>query len=193
MNFSHGGEYNLLLVGAGQSIFEGTLLGKMIGITAKVLNPEKLVGSLVGKESLVKSSALLDERTRAFITESEIPVGVFIDRETEETEEWVIPVFSVSDVFLFFYVRRIARAGMAKIKLVDYNGIISSNAEILEEISGMRKTSEGSIDLVQKKDFSLGALKENSLLMLSFEGWKVMEREADIDETLRSSVLLMRP
>lgn len=136
---------------------------------------------------------MLDERTRAFITESEIPVGVFIDRDTEETEEWVIPVFSVSDVFLFFYVRRIARAGFAKIKLVDYNGIISSNAEILEEISGMRKTSDGSIDLVQKKDFSLAALNENSLLMLSFEGWKVMEREADIDENLRSSVLLMRP
>lgn len=193
LNVSHAGEYNLLLVGAGQSIFEGSFLGKLIGITAKALNPEKLIGTLVGKESLVRSSALIDDRTRAFITESEVPVGVFIDREFTDPHRWVILIFSVSDVFLFFYVRRIAKNSNAVIVLVDYNGIISSNAEILEEISSIRKTAEGSIELVSKRDFSVETLAEDSLLMLSFEGWKVLEREYELDENLRSSVLLMRP
>lgn len=193
LNVSHAGEYNLLLVGAGQSIFEGSFLGKLIGITAKALNPEKLIGTLVGKESLVKSSALIDDRTRAFITESEVPVGVFIDREFTDPHRWVIPIFSVSDVFLFFYVRRIAKNSNAVIVLVDYNGIISSNAEILEEISSIRKTAEASIELVHKREFSIEALSESSLLMLSFEGWKVLEREYELDENLRASVLLMRP
>ncbi len=193
LNVSHNGEYNLLLVGAGQSIFEGSLLGKFIGITAKALNPEKLIGSLVGKESLVKSSALIDEKTKAFISESEIPVGVLIDKDFNEADELVIPVFSVGDVFLFFYIKRVAKTMACKIKLIDYNGIISSNVEILEEISGIRKTTEGTIDLIPKRDFDLGGLAEESLLMLSFEGWKVLEREFDLDETIKTSVLLMRP
>ncbi|HXB41085.1 MAG TPA: cation:proton antiporter [Bacteroidia bacterium] len=193
LSVSHRGEYNLLLVGAGQSIFQGSLLGKVIGITAKALNPEKLIGSLVGKESLVKSSALIDEKTKAFISESEIPVGVLIDKDFNEANELVIPVFSVGDVFLFFYIKRVAKTMPCKIKLVDYNGIISSNVEILEEISGIRKTMEGSIDLIAKRDFDLAGLGDESLLMLSFEGWKVLEREFNLDETIKTSVLLMRP
>jgi Kef-type K+ transport system membrane component KefB len=193
LSVSHRGEYNLLLVGAGQSIFQGSLLGKVIGITAKALNPEKLIGSLVGKESLVKSSALIDEKTKAFISESEIPVGVLIDKDFNEADELIIPVFSVGDVFLFFYIKRVAKTMPCKIKLVDYNGIISSNVEILEEISGIRKTMEGSIDLIAKRDFDLAGLGDESLLMLSFEGWKVLEREFNLDETINTSVLLMRP
>jgi Kef-type K+ transport system membrane component KefB len=193
LSVAHAGEYNLLLVGAGQSIFAGSLLGKLIGFTAKALNPEKLIGSIVGKESLVKSSALIDDRTRAFITESEIPLGVFIDREFNDPHRWVVPVFSVSDVFLFFYVKRIVKNSHTQIVLVDYNGIISSNVEILEEISSIRKTAEGSIELLAKRDFRMETLTDDSLLMLSFEGWKVLEREYDLDETLQSSVLLMRP
>jgi hypothetical protein len=180
-------------MGAGQSIFEGSLLGRVIGFTAKALNPEKLIGTIVGKESLVRSSALIDERTRAFISESEIPVGILIDKDSNELYKLVIPVFSVSDVFLFFYVKRVAKNSSCHITLVDYNGIISSNAEILEEISNIRKTAEGSIELISKKDLVLERLEENTLLMLSYEGWKVLEREFDLDETLHASVLLMRP
>jgi len=193
LNVSHRGDYNLLLVGSGQSIFEGSLLGKVIGITAKALNPEKLIGSLVGKESLVRSSSLFDERTKAFISESEIPVGVLIDKDFDEAGEWVIPIFSVSDVFLLFYVKRIIKSGDCKITLVDYNGIVSSNIEILEEISTMRKTSEVAIELIPKRDFDLGKLGHKSLLMLSLEGWKVLERDYHLDETLKTSALLMRP
>jgi len=193
LNVSHRGDYNLLLVGSGQSIFEGSLLGKVIGITAKALNPEKLIGSLVGKDSLVRSSSLFDERTKAFISESEIPVGVLIDKDFDGAGEWVIPIFSVSDVFLLFYVKRIIKSGDCKITLVDYNGIVSSNIEILEEISAMRKTSEVAIDLIPKRDFDLGKLGETSLLMLSLEGWKVLERDYHLDETLKTSALLMRP
>jgi len=193
LNVSHNGEFNLLLVGAGQSIFAGSLLGKVIGFTVKALNPEKLVGSLVGKESLVKSSALIDEKTRAFISESEIPVGVLIDKDFNEAHELVIPFFSVSDIFLLFYVKRVAKNSACKITLVDYNGIISSNAQILEEIAGIRKTAEGVIDLVPKRDLDLPGLQEGSLLVMSFEGWKVLERENNLDESIQTSVLLMRP
>lgn len=193
LSVAHSGDYNLLLMGAGQSIFEGSLLGRVIGITAKALNPEKLIGTIVGKESLVRSSSLLDERTRAFISESEIPVGILIDKDLNDVNKLVVPVFSVSDVFLFLYVKRAAKNSGCHIMLIDYNGIISSNAEILEEISGMRKTAEGSIELAGKKTFDLEKLEGETLLMLSYDGWKVLEREYNLDEVLHTSALLMRP
>lgn len=35
------GDYDLLLVGLGKSIFEGTLLGKVIGFTTRIINPDR--------------------------------------------------------------------------------------------------------------------------------------------------------
>src|SRR5690606_17108363 len=42
-------DYDLLLVGVGQSVFEGTMLGRILGFTSKMINPEKLYETLTGK------------------------------------------------------------------------------------------------------------------------------------------------
>ncbi|MBC7495343.1 MAG: cation:proton antiporter, partial [Flavobacterium sp.] len=43
------GEYDLVLVGIGKSIFEGTLLGKILGFTTRIINPDRLLDKFIGK------------------------------------------------------------------------------------------------------------------------------------------------
>jgi len=50
------GAYDLLIIGMGPSIYEGTLLGKVIGITSKIINPERLIQTLTGKENIIEGS-----------------------------------------------------------------------------------------------------------------------------------------
>jgi Kef-type K+ transport system membrane component KefB len=57
------GDYDLLLVGLGKSIFEGTILGKVIGFTTRIINPDRLIDKFTGKEGLFENSPF-DERTR---------------------------------------------------------------------------------------------------------------------------------
>jgi len=71
------GEYDLLLVGLGKSIFEGTLLGKVIGFTTRIINPERLMDKFTGKEGLFANSPF-DERTRQILLKAKMPVGILI-------------------------------------------------------------------------------------------------------------------
>ncbi|MGZ4117122.1 MAG: cation:proton antiporter domain-containing protein, partial [Bacteroidia bacterium] len=64
LNSANEGQYDLLIVGAGQSVFQGSFLGRLIGLTAKALNPEKLINSISGKNSLIESQTMIDERIK---------------------------------------------------------------------------------------------------------------------------------
>jgi hypothetical protein len=55
----HSGDYDLLLVGLGKSIFEGSLLGKVIGFTTRIINPDRLIDKFKGKEGLFENSPLM--------------------------------------------------------------------------------------------------------------------------------------
>ncbi|MGQ3013929.1 MAG: cation:proton antiporter domain-containing protein, partial [Flavobacteriales bacterium] len=72
------GDYDLLLVGLGQSIFEGSLLGKVLGFTTRIINPDALINKFTGKEKLFENSPF-DERTRLILAKSQVPVGILVD------------------------------------------------------------------------------------------------------------------
>ena len=127
---ANSGAYDLMLVGVGQSVFEGTLLGQFIGITANALSPDKLLGTLTGRSNIFKTQNILDEKSNAFINNSKIPVGIFIDHEMDQVEKVLLPIVSISDVFLLFYAKKIIKNSNVHIAIVDYNGIIEANTEI---------------------------------------------------------------
>ncbi|MGH2622554.1 MAG: cation:proton antiporter, partial [Sphingobacterium sp.] len=56
------GDYDLLLTGMGQSIYEGSMLGRILGFTNKVMNPENLYSTLTGREKKLTHS-WMDMRT----------------------------------------------------------------------------------------------------------------------------------
>src|SRR5690606_28282455 len=85
------GAYDLLLVGVGQSIFEGSLLGKILGFTTRFIQPDRLINQVTGKENFFENS-LFDERTRQILSMSHIPVGVLIDKGLASSEKILIPV-----------------------------------------------------------------------------------------------------
>src|SRR5690606_18998242 len=69
------GEYDLLLIGLGKSIFEGTLLGEVLGFTTRIINPDRLNDKFNGKEGLFENSPF-DERTRQIIARTKMPLGI---------------------------------------------------------------------------------------------------------------------
>ena len=73
------GNYDLLLIGIGQSIFEGSMLGKILGFTSRIINPDLLLNKVTRREKLFENSPF-DEKTRLIVSKSEVPVGIFIDK-----------------------------------------------------------------------------------------------------------------
>ena len=186
------GGYNLLLVGLGQSIFEGTLLGKVLGYTTRIINPDRLIDKFTGKEGLFENSPF-DERTRQIVAKSKMPVGILVDKDLESLSNVFMPIFSAEDVFLIDYAKKLVANNESVITFVDPNGAIKQNAEISESISEIKKEMPKHFNLADalamKKEFML----RQDIMIISIDSWKKL---VDAQSTWLSnipSVLIIKP
>ena len=193
LNDANSGAYDLMLVGVGQSVFSGTLLGQFIGITANALSPDKLLGTLTGRSNIFKTQNILDEKSNAFINNSKIPVGIFIDHELDAVEHVLLPIVSISDVFLLFYAKKIIKNSNVNICIVDYNGLIEANTEIKEEITNIENYAPNNVQLVNRKNWDIISIYNYNLIILSIDGFNVFSKDIVMGEKETPSFLLIRP
>lgn len=165
------GKYDLLLMGAGQSIFEGSVLGKILGFTTRIINPERIISQVAGKENLFENS-LFDERTRIILSRSEIPVGVLIDKDFHKPEKIFIPVMYKRDVFLIQYALKFIENSGSQVIIADIKGLVKSNSELKESLESLEQIAPNQISLFYENIIKEEFLKEQDLMIISIDGWK---------------------
>jgi Kef-type K+ transport system membrane component KefB len=165
------GDYDLLLVGIGQSIFEGSLLGKILGFTTRIISPDRLLNQVTGKESLFENSPF-DERTQRILTDSNVPVAILADKGMAGTDIVFIPVFSVRDSFLINYAQKLIKNSNSQVSILDAEGQIRNNSEIKEIIRAIEQTAPNHIRLLQERTITRDFLMQQNLMLISIESWK---------------------
>lgn len=165
------GNYDLLLIGVGQSIYEGSLLGKILGFTTKVINPEKLINQMTGKENLFESSPF-DDRTQTIISKSDTSVGVLLDKGFEKTNTVFIPIFSETDINLIQFAQKLIKNSGAQVTVLDAVGKIKNNSEIKELIRSIEQFAPNHIHLINERTIEKEFLKQNDLMIISVNSWK---------------------
>lgn len=165
------GNYDLLLVGVGQSIFEGSLLGKILGFTTRIINPDRLINQVKRKENLFEGSPF-DERTRLILSRSEVPVGVLIDKGLARTDQIFIPVFSKEDGFLIAYSKKFINNSNAQVTFLDAVGAIKSNPDIKETIRAIEQIVPNHIHILDKMIIETDFLRKQDLMLISSDSWK---------------------
>jgi len=165
------GKYDLLLIGIGQSIYEGSLLGKILGFTTKIINPEKLINQVTGKENLFEN-APFDDRTRTIIDKCETSVGVLIDKGFGKIDRVFIPVFSEKDIYLILFAQKLIKNSGSQITVLDAVGHIKSNSEIKELIRAIEQFAPNHINLVNKRNLEKDFFIKNDLMFVSTDSWK---------------------
>jgi hypothetical protein len=165
------GNYDLLLIGVRQSIYEGTLLGKILGFTTRIINPEKLINQVTGKESLFETSPF-DDRTEVILNKSDISVGVFIDKGFEQPEKVIIPIYSEDDTFLIQFAQKLIKNASSQVTIIDAFGIIKNNYNIKESIIALEQFAPNHINLVSQKVIDKELIYQHDLLIISADSWK---------------------
>lgn len=165
------GNFDLLLIGVGQSIYEGSLLGKILGFTTKIINPEKLINQVTGKESLFETSPF-DDRTKTILGKSDISVGVLVDKGLEKIDQVFIPIFSEKDIYLILFAQKLIKNSGSQITIVDAEGQIKNNSEIKELIRAIEQFAPNHINLINERVIEKDFLKQNHLMIISANSWK---------------------
>ena len=186
------GDYDLLLVGLGKSIFEGTLLGKVIGFTTRIINPDRLIDKFTGKEGLFENSPF-DERTRQIISKTKMPLGILIDKDLQDVNQVFIPIFSSEDSFLFDYAQKLIFNNNSKIEILDVNGDMPTNFVVQSAMESLENKYPNNINLMEDEIMQKEFLASKDIMIISLESWKsLVDSQSDWLSGI-PSVLILKP
>jgi Kef-type K+ transport system membrane component KefB len=186
------GEYDLLLVGLGKSIFQGTILGKLIGFTTRIINPDRLIDKFTGKEGLFENSPF-DERTRQIVAKTKLPLGILIDNDFQNNDHVFIPIFKSEDAFLIDYAQKLINNNNSKIVILDINNHVQNNFVLQSAVASLEAQHADNIAVLLGKEVATAFLEQQDLMLISLESWKSL-LDSDADWLIKvPSVLIIKP
>ena len=188
---ANNGEYDLLLVGLGKSIFEGTLLGKVLGFTTRIINPDRLIDKFIGKEGLFENSPF-DERTRQIISKTKTPLGILIDKDLQQVNNVFVPIFNPEDSFLIDYAQKLIYNNNSQITVLDVNGHVKTNFVMNSAIDSLEQKYAKNITIVNDKNIKKEFLAKQDLMIISIESWKALVDSQSIWLSGVPSVLIIK-
>ncbi len=185
------GRYDLLLMGIGHNVFEGTLLGKLLGITNKIISPVRLLDTLKGKENLFHDD-IFDERTSHVLRYVKIPVALFIEKNMIKTEHILLPVFSENDVLLLEMAGKWMANPDVRLTIIDPMGILTTLSSSNLIFTHIQEQAPERVylrtDNALEKDF----LRKQDLMLISYQSWKAAVESHSVWLSHVPSVLMIR-
>jgi len=170
-NITNKGNYDLLLIMLGKSMYEGSLLGRLLGFTTKIINPEKLLNTVKGKGNIFNNSSF-DDVTLQLLDKATIPVGVLVEKEFTSADKVFVPIFNLSDFYLLEYAKRLINNNNSQIIILDVAGQIRNNIEVKELIRSIEQVAPNHITLYNEKKIEKEFLNSQDLMLVSSKSWK---------------------
>jgi len=186
------GDYDLLLVGLGKSIFDGTLLGKVLGFTTRIINPDRLIDKFTGKEGLFENSPF-DERTRQIIARTKMPLGIYIDKNLQKVDRVLVPIFSSEDTFLVDFCQKLIYNNESKIAVLASNDIVKNNFLLESALSTLEQEYPAHMTLLHERIMDKEFLTKQDLLVISLDSWKKLVASQSTWLSNIPSVLIIKP
>lgn len=176
------GHFDLMLVGISHSIFEGSLLGRLLGYTTKFIDPDRLLDQLTGRENLFENSPF-DARTRSVILRSKIPVGVFIDRGFSSVQRILLPNLGDNLQTVLPFAERLVNSAGVSVQVVNFGSRASVPPEFEEKFKN-RYNMANSDQMPQHP-------AAGDLVLVSVEEWKeILDLPADWLRSMASTLII---
>ncbi|HOY48687.1 MAG TPA: cation:proton antiporter [Flavobacteriales bacterium] len=184
-------EINLLLIGAGKSLYTGSLLGNIVGV-AKTLSPENLIGTITGANPLFRTDYLIDDKARYFIEQSSCDVGVLIDRDFSDAGTLFLPLFGEEDAFMLNYARKFILNSKSDVSVMDSFEQLAGDSVIREKFNRLKSEFPDRIKLLQVKTIGKEFLLQQELMLISYPSWKGLVDSKSLWLEHVPSVLILR-
>ncbi|CAG5073011.1 Glutathione-regulated potassium-efflux system protein KefB [Dyadobacter sp. CECT 9623] len=191
IEYANTGGYDLLMMGIGHGAFEGTFLGKLLGITNKIISPVRLFDTITGKEKLFHAD-IFDERTSHVIKSVKVPVALLIDKNLSKTERIFLPIFSSADRFLLDFAARMIGQHGTTVTIMDPTGLLDQKTEVREAVAHMQSNFPDRIELHNENALEKEFLVKQDLMLISYQSWKLAVRSHSVWLSHSPSVLVIR-
>jgi len=186
------GEYDFLLIGKPDSIFEGNLLGNIIGFTNKIIRiPNLILTRVLKNKKASEITTRLDDNTQLIVAKSDIPVGIFIDKGLINVKSVFVPILDEDDMFLGAFMEKLAKNSYTRITLWDAVGLTDTSLEFIRSIRSIKNINPYLLLLMDNKIPIEGDIpQKQDLMMISMRSWKKLQ-ESDLQWKKHTSSTLI--
>jgi len=165
------GNYNLLLIGIGHSIFKGSVLGNILGYAITVVNPDWVLNRLRTEKPLDHN--LFDDRTRKILLRTKIPVGVLLNKGLRNINKILIPVFTPNDTFILEYAKKFIWNSDVQVTFWDALEKSDNNHALKESIQFIQHNVHHSENIAIA--YKIEPIQQYDLVIVSSDGWNKQE------------------
>ncbi|MGD0583586.1 MAG: cation:proton antiporter [Bacteroidales bacterium] len=187
---ANSGNYDLIIAGKAHTLYEGSMIGKMLQIITRVTNPGRIYNSIRGTEKLF-SRSVFDGPTRRLVRSIKIPTGIFIDNNFIDASNVIVPVYSAEDVFIFYHASRLGLNNGSRINILDFYNQIEYNEEMKRSLEDLKSACPESVETILPERIYETLSSEYDLLLVSLDGWQKFVHDKHI--SYMPSALIIKP
>jgi nucleotide-binding universal stress UspA family protein len=157
---------DLLLLGVSESIYEGSLLGRFLDFTTRIVNPEKLFHTVTNAES----PFMTFDRNQQINAKVNAMVGILIDKDFVKAKRVIVPVVLKNDEFLCEMIKRLIQHSDAQIIVWDLNQVLKTNESFKEKLRQLEQLVPNHLTITEK-ELNSDTWQDQDLMLISLPSW----------------------
>lgn len=180
-------QFDLLLVGLGQSIYKGTLLGNVLGFTTRLINPEKLMNTVTGKEQLFQKHSF-DEGLSKIIAKVNTPVGILINKNFRQASRVLVKLHGAEDEHLLYFASRLVRCNDSQVDFAVLDPA-AQQGKLAEKLQKLELDFSNQVTVF--RDVPTENMSEYDLIIVSNSSWTATWAAEDEKRYANASILIL--
>lgn len=183
--------YDFLLVGAGISMSDLQTDIDANRYRASFYN--RFFRRFKAPESWFYPGALLKDKTKIFIEQSNCPVGVFINRGFVKASNVIVIIDSENDLFLLNYARTLLKTTHGCISIVNKTSTTTPGNEIIQEALKQIVENVKQSNLLPEKDLIPDLFNGYNFMLVSYNTWNdISEHRKEALQRMPSTLILSK-
>ncbi|MEZ0451230.1 cation:proton antiporter [Sphingobacterium thalpophilum] len=169
-------EQDLLLLGVSESIYGGSLLGRFLDFTSRIINPEKLLHTVANAESPFSTF----DRNQQINARVNAMVGILIDKNFVKAQRIIVPVLLKDDEFLCAIIRRLIHHSDAQVIVWDCEQLLRKQEAFREKLRQIEQLVPNHLTVVDVKKLGAELWAQQDLMLMSLPCWhKIVNKKVD--------------
>lgn len=183
--------FDFLLVGAGISMSDIQTDIDATRYRASFYN--RFFKRFKAPESWFYPGALLKDKTKMFIEQSNSPVGVFINRGFVKASGIILLIDSEADLFLLNYARTMQKATHGSIAIVNKTSSTTPGSEAIDSTLHEFQETVKQVSILPVKDLTPELFSNYNFMLISYNTWNdVSEHRKEALQKMPSTLILSK-
>lgn len=178
---------DLLLLGVSESIYEGSLLGRFLDFTSRIINPEKLFHTVANAESPFSTY----DRNQQIHAKVNAMVGILIDKNFLKVRRVIVPILLKNDEFLLTIIQRLIHHSESQVMIWDINQLLRQQESFREKLRQLEQLVPNHLTILENKEIDVELWAKQDLMLISITSWqKIVNKKMDWLKLTPATLLL---